>query len=66
MKNFRIIAGYILIIFPPVYGLRLLLDPETFFYKYSANAPLVVAATLVLVMILSMAFSFGLYLLKKK
>ena len=58
MKNLRIIAGYILIIFPPVYGLRLLLDPEAFFYK--------VAATLVLVMILSMAFSFGLYLLKKK
>ena len=62
MKNLRIIAGYILIIFPPVYGLRLLLDPEVF----SANAPLVVAATLVLVMILSMVFSFGLYLLKKK
>ena len=34
MKNLRIIAGYILIIFPPVYGLRLLLDPEVFFYKY--------------------------------
>lgn len=30
MKNLRIIAGYILIIFPPVYGLRLLLDPEVF------------------------------------
>lgn len=66
MKNLRIIAGYILIIFPPVYGLKLLLDPEVFFYKNSASAPLVVAATLVLVMILSMVFSFGLYLLKKK
>lgn len=66
MKNLRIIAGYILIIFPPVYGLRLLLDPEVFFYKNSATSPFVVAATLVLVMILSMVFSFGLYLLKKK
>ncbi len=66
MKILRIIAGYILIIFPPVYGLRLLLDPEVFFYKNSATSPLVVAATLVLVMILSMVFSFGLYLLKKK
>lgn len=66
METLRLVVGYILIIFPPVYGLRLLLDPEAFFYKYSASAPLVVAATLVLVMILSMAFSFGLYLLKKK
>lgn len=66
MKLLRTIAGYILVIFPPLYGLRLLLDPDAFFYKYSAGAPLVVAATLVLVMILSMAFSFGLYLLKKK
>ena len=66
MKNLRIIAGYILIIFPPVYGLRLLLDPEVFFYKNSATSPFVVAARLVLVMILSMVFSFGLYLLKKK
>lgn len=66
MKLLRTIAGYILVIFPPLYGLRLLLDPDAFFYKYSASAPLVVAATLVLVMILSMAFSFGLYLLKKK
>lgn len=66
METLRLVVGYILIIFPPVYGLRLLLDPEAFFYKYSASTPLVVAATLVLVMILSMAFSFGLYLLKKK
>ena len=66
METLRLVVGYILIIFPPVYGLRLLLDPEAFFYKYSASAPLVVAATMVLVMILSMAFSFGLYLLKKK
>lgn len=66
METLHLVVGYILIIFPPVYGLRLLLDPEAFFYKYSASAPLVVAATLVLVMILSMAFSFGLYLLKKK
>lgn len=66
MKLIRMIAGYVLVIFPPLYGLRLLTDPDSFFYKYSVNSPLVVAATLVVVMILSMAFSFGMYLLKKR
>lgn len=66
MKNLRIIAGYILIIFPPVYGLRLLLDPEAFFYKYSANALLVGCGNIGVGDDFINGLSFGLYLLKKK
>ena len=48
-----------------VYG-ALLLKPELFFYKFSPNAPYVIAAALVAVMVLSMACTFGYYLLKKE
>lgn len=66
METLHLVVGYFLVAFPPLFGIGMLLDPKLFFYKFSPNAPYVVAATLVLVMILSMAFSFGLYLLTKK
>ena len=66
METLRLVVGYFLVAFPPLFGIGMLLEPNLFFYKFSPNAPYVIAAALVVVMVLSMAFSFGLYLLKKK
>lgn len=66
MEALRLIVGYFLVAFPPLLGIGLLLKPELFFYKFSPNAPYVIAAALVAVMVLSMACTFGYYLLKKE
>lgn len=66
MEALRLIVGYFLVVFPPLFGIGLLLKPELFFYKFSPNAPYVIAAALVAVMVLSMARAFGYYLLKKE
>lgn len=66
MEALRLIVGYFLVAFPPLFGIGLLLKPELFFYKFSPNAPYVIAAALVAVMVLSMACTFGYYLLKKE
>ena len=66
MEALRLIVGYFLVAFPPLSGIGLLLKPELFFYKCSPNAPYVIAAALVAVMVLSMACAFGYYLLKKE
>ena len=65
MEALRLIVGYFLVAFPPLFGIGLL-KPELFFYKFSPNAPYVIAAALVAVMVLSMARAFGYYLLKKE
>ena len=52
--------------FPPLFGIGMLLEPKLSFYKFSPNAPYVIAAALVVVMVLSMACTFGYYLLKRE
>lgn len=66
MKEFRLIAGHILVILPPLFGIYVLLKPEAFFYGFSPNAPYVIAATLALAAVLFMVCAFGYYLLKKE
>ena len=39
MEALRLIVGYFLVAFPPLFGIGLLLKPELFFYKFSPNAP---------------------------
>ena len=65
-KEFRLIAGHILVILPPLFGIYVLLKPEAFFYGFSPNAPYVIAATLALVAVMFMVCAFGYYLLKKE
>lgn len=66
MKTAKIVIGYILIAFPPVYALYLLINPEAFFYKNSPSAPYVVATTMLLVLFLALISRFGYYLLKSE
>lgn len=66
MKEFRLIAGHILVILPSLFGIYVLLKPEAIFYGFSPNAPYVIAATLALMAVLFMVCAFGYYLLKKE
>ena len=66
METLHLIVGYFLVAFPPLFGIGMLLEPKLSFYKFSPNAPYVIAAALGVVMVLSMACTFGYYLLKRE